>query len=90
MENYADIIADEAMHGSYADILGPALLQNDAYTFYMYIGQLDSFDEWRDQLKYDGIVVGAEHMRMTLKNNGFFDLVAPIAQGKKDPSTLMR
>ena len=81
-ESYAEIFASEAMYGSYKGVLGPALLANDNSTIGLYIGQLDSFDEWIDQLGYDGIKVGREYLRQTLKNNGFFEMVAQEAQKK--------
>ena len=78
---YAEIMADEGLRHP---VLGPALLANDNYTIGMYIGQLDSFDEWIDQLGYDGIKVDREHFRQTLKNNRFFDMVAMEAQKKNN------
>ena len=80
-ESYAEIFADEALRH---ERLGPALLSNDNYTVGMWIGQLDSFDEWHDQLKYDGIDVSREYFRQVLKNNGFFDMVAQEAQKKNN------
>ena len=64
-ESYAEIIADEGLRHPE---IGPALLANDNYVIGLYIGQLDSFDEWHDQLKYDGIWVSPEYFRVTLKN----------------------
>ena len=78
-EEYAEIFAEEALGH---EQLGPALLANDNYTIGMYIGQLDSFSEYHDQLRYDGVEVGLEHLRQTLKDNGFFDMVAMEAQKK--------
>jgi len=80
-DSYAEIIADEGLRHPE---LGPALLANDNYVIGLYIGQLDSFDEWHDQLKYDGIWVGAEYFRVTLKNNGFFEMAAQEAQKKNN------
>ena len=78
-ESYAEIIADEGLRHP---VLGPALLANDNYVISLYIGQLDSFDEWVDQLKDDGIEVSREYLRVTLKNNGFFEMAAQKAQMK--------
>ena len=80
-EAYAEILADEGLRHPK---LGPALLANDNYVISLYIGQLDSFDEWVDQLKYDGVEVSPEYLRVTLKNNGFFDMVAQEAQKKNN------
>jgi len=79
-ESYAEIIADEGLRHPE---IGPALLSNDNYVIGLYIGQLDSFDEWVDQLKYDGVDVGREYFRQVLKNNGFFEMAAREAQKKQ-------
>ena len=84
MEAYAEIFADEGLRHP---VIGPALLDGDSFTFGNYMGQLDSFSEWVDQLKYDGYFVnqsGSEYLRQTLVKASFFDMVSEIAQEKNN------